>query len=122
MRRITVTVEARPMPSETASSPTLDAALALLDFPDVDELTDAQRRGLTCVHDAFGFDPTTVVRFGQRTSERGDWFPSAHPRCVAHMALASLRSHAACCEQCVDDASQCETAAALVLLVEEYSR
>lgn len=111
------------MSSETTSvDRTIEAAFAALDFPDPAELTEAQRRGQTCVWDAFGFDPKTVVRFGTRTSSGGDWFPSAHRGCVPHIALASLRDHATRCSQCVDDANQCATAAFLVLLVQEYQR
>lgn len=99
-----------------------DTAFALLELPDPAELSEAQRRGQTCVWDAFGFDPATVVRFGTRTWAAGAWYPSAHRGCVPHIALASLRDHAVGCEQCVADANRCETAGMFVLLVEEYTR
>ena len=103
-------------------------AFALLALPDLDGLADAQTRGATCVWcpDDTPLTADTAVDLGEHISpldgrEPGmRWFPRAHGRCVQSAALAALHDHAPLCEQCVDDASNCETGLTLRRLMREY--
>jgi hypothetical protein len=96
--------------------------LALLPLPEHDAVSRQQRRGAACVWDAIALTPTTAVDLGARPIRPGGhyvWFPRGCRRCVGVRARAAIRDHAPSCEQCVDDASQCQTRTALEHLARE---
>lgn len=102
--------------------------LALLPLPDLNTRTDDQTRGATCVYDGIPLVPQTAVNLGERmspltgTTSPMRWFPRACPTCVSTVAGRAIREHAATCEQCVDDASQCGTRLGLERLTREGRR
>lgn len=116
------------MASDNTTSPTLDEPLALLELPALNGLSDAQTRGAACVwcRDDAPLTAESAVDLGEHISpldgrEPGmRWFPRAHRRCVQAAALAVLHDHAPLCEQCVDDASTCDTGLTLRRLMREY--
>jgi hypothetical protein len=114
------------MSTRTGSEASTREALALLTLPDLDGLADAQTRGATCVWcpDETQLTPVTAVDLGEHLSpfdgREMRWFPRAHRRCVQAAALAGLHDHAPRCEQCVDDASNCETGLTFRRLMREY--
>ncbi|MFJ3229567.1 hypothetical protein [Streptomyces sp. NPDC086787] len=124
MRRITMTVEAWPMSSETA--PASAAALALLPVPFAVGLSEQQVRGITCVWDGIALSPATAMDLGARTvyrlGEARQWYPRACRRCAAKYAMEALRLHSPGCEECVGDYAQCETGLDLVRLTAEARR
>lgn len=113
------------MASETATTP-LQEVLAALPLPSLDDLTDRQVRGITCVWDAALLGPAIAVDLGERTTKRaGDevrWFPRACRRCIGVAALEVLHEHAPMCEPCVDNAEECPTGRALNRLIREGRR
>ncbi|WP_329336031.1 hypothetical protein OG252_12945 [Streptomyces sp. NBC_01352] len=102
--------------------------LALLPLPDLNTRTDDQTRGATCVYDGVPLAPTAAVNLGERMSPLNGstslmrWFPRACPGCVQKAATAAVREHAGNCEQCVDDASRCDTRIRLEQLAREGRR
>jgi hypothetical protein len=114
--------------TETSQATNISEALALLVLPDLNGLADAQTRGATCVWctDDTRLTAETAVDLGEHLSpldgrEPGmRWYPRAHRRCVQNTALAALHDHAPLCEQCVDDASTCDTGLTLRRLMREY--
>ena len=101
-------------------------ALALLTLPDLDTLSEQQVRGVACVWDGIVLAPQTSVDLGRREASRAGqdvpWFPRACRRCVHLAAQLQLASHRACCEQCVDEVSNCEDGFPLLQLTGEFRR
>ncbi|MEU9379988.1 hypothetical protein AB0D38_02810 [Streptomyces sp. NPDC048279] len=110
------------MPSET-TSPSLspEAALPLLILPDVDGLSEDQRRGTACVWTGEPLTTESAIDLGERHDADGVlWFPRSGRRGVTSAALLRLQHHSQMCEQCTDDYRGCETGQALVRLVRRY--
>jgi len=114
-------VSAQPA-DESAGTTTIDV-LALLALPDVDDLSDEQRRGAVCVWGDSALSPLSAVDLGERQAGDGtSWWPRA---CRAHAqrhAMEALQDHSGLCEQCVDDHALCPTGLGLVRLVKETRR
>ena len=110
---------------ETASATTIDA-LALLELPDLEGLSEAQVRGAECIWCSGTLTADTAVDLGERKHRRLDGrystFPRADRRCVHDAAYSVLLDHAPSCEQCVDNAAECPTGRALRRLMREYRR
>jgi hypothetical protein len=87
-------------------------ALALLALPAVDEISEAQVRGKSCVWCAATLTATTAVDLGPRRKPvldcSYDWFPRGCRDCTATYALSALHDHAPRCEQCTDAPACCE--------------
>lgn len=116
------------MSSET-TSPSLspEAALALLELPPLDGLTQEQVRGASCIWCDTPLATETAVDLGERRHKRlgggrFSTFPRACRDCVHDAAKDAFWAHPGCCEQCADDAAMCETATALRSLIREYQR
>ncbi|MEH0574280.1 hypothetical protein QBA54_07250 [Streptomyces sp. B21-108] len=96
---------------------------ALLPIPALDGLSQEQVRGAACVWCDTGLDTATAVDLGERRHKRLDGhystFPRACPSCVREAAIRALREHPGMCEQCVDDASVCDSRRALDHLARE---
>jgi hypothetical protein len=108
---------------QKGTSPTSprEAALALLRLPDVNVLTEQQRRGQICVWDGAPLAPENAVDLGPRTAEDGRrWFPQGCTICVASKAYAALFDHAiSCLDGCADDPGGCAIGKALIKLEKE---
>jgi hypothetical protein len=109
------------MSSEHALTPTIDV-LGLLTLPDVDDLSEAQRRGAVCVWGDSPLTPLSAVDLGERHDDGTSWFPRACRPCAVGRAMNALQDHSGSCEQCVDDHTQCPTGLGLVRLVRETRR
>jgi len=111
---------------QSASTTHTVDVLALLAVPALDELSEEQVRGAACVWCGTTLTTDTAVDLGERKHKRLDGSYSTFPRACrpdAHTAAYSaLLDHAPRCEQCVDDASGCETGLALRRLMREYRR
>jgi hypothetical protein len=130
VRRITAFGEGvTPMGTnaETKAQSTSDA-LALLTLPALDGLTDEQARGAVCVWDATE-QPLTgdvAVYLGERmsplegTASPMRWFPRACRHHVRDAAHKVLMDHAPRCEQCVENAADCDTGRALLRLMRDH--
>ena len=105
------------MQSDNASSTRTIDALALLELPALDGLSEVKVRGAACIWCSVILTAETAVNLGERRHKRlgGHFytFPRSCRPCTRNAAGAALRVHAGCCEQCVDDPNICETAAAL---------
>ena len=101
--------------------------LALLPLPDPTSLSEPRLRGSVCV---WGCGATltggAAVDLGERTSDAhgtvARWFPRACRRCTADAAYAELKAHIGACEQCVDDASRCDTGSNLNRVMRRHWR
>jgi hypothetical protein len=110
------------MSSEHAPTPTIDV-LALLALPDVDDLSDDQRRGAVCVWGDSPLTPLSAVDLGERQADDGtNWFPRGCRWHAQRRAMEALQAHSGSCEQCVDDHAQCPAGLGLVRLVKETRR
>lgn len=93
------------------TSPSIAEALAVLQLPSLEGLTEQQVRGQACVWDGVPLVGISAVDLGARTASRAGrstrWFPRGCPRCVVEAALRALHAHAPSCGQCVDDAARC---------------
>lgn len=110
------------MSSET-TSPSLspEAALVLLELPDVEDLSADQRRGAVCVWTGRPLTNETAIDLGERTADDGMlWFPRATREGVRRKALSTLHLHSQACEQCMDDYRSCPEGYPLVRLVREF--
>lgn len=113
------------MSSDDAHTPTINVTdpLVLLELPDVDDLSDDQRRGTICVWGDSPLTPLSAVDLGERQADDGtSWFPRACRPCAVGRAMNALQDHSGSCEQCVDDHTQCPTGLGLVRLVRETRR
>jgi len=98
---------------------------AVVDLPSVTGLSEQQVRGTACVWCGVILDDTAVDFGAQKAQFAGSetsWFPRGCGRCVADRAYRTLLDHAPLCEQCVDDASTCETGVSLRRLMREGRR
>lgn len=115
------------MSGSRVGEPNAVEAMALLQLPDLDGLSDQQTRGTACAFDGIALTPE-AVDLGERLSPLSGstspmrWFPRACRRCVHDAAYRALFDHAPLCEQCVDNAAGCDTAVALRRLMREYRR
>lgn len=112
--------------SSDQPSNTIDA-LAILAIPRLEDLTEYQVRGITCVWDAARLTNGVAVDLGVRKAQRAgqpvSWYPRACRACVAVAALAQLYAHANACDACrPDDSVWCETSGTLSRLVREHQR
>jgi hypothetical protein len=125
VRRITATVEAQGMTTIKGTDTPTDV-LALLPLPGAGGLSAFQIRGKSCVWCAGVLASGAVVDLGPRVLKnldtRTQWFPRSCRPCVAKRANRALVDHAPKCEQCVDDAANCETGRALYRLIRENRR
>jgi hypothetical protein len=99
------------------------AAAKLFILPSLTGLTEDQVRGFACVWNGEPLTDDTAVALGKRTAKRAgapvDWHPRACRDCVQLAAYTNLHTHAGVCEQCVDNAAECDTGAALLRLMKE---
>jgi hypothetical protein len=109
-----------------SDSTTLDEALALLELPALDGLSEPQVRGQSCVWCAIVLTPETAVDLGPRRKKHlgaaYDWFPRG---CRKHVGLAAehaLQGHAPFCEPCTENVADCETGLVLLRLIREGRR
>lgn len=100
-------------------------AVHLFVLPSLAGLSEQQVRGADCVWDGITLSSATAVDLGRRSAHRAgavvDWFPRACRSCVQLAAYAALHTHTLMCEQCVDNAAECETGRELLRLVREYA-
>lgn len=106
------------MPPETATAVT---AVALLELPTLDGLTQNQVRGASCIWCDTVLRTATAIDLGERKHRRLDGrfstFPRSCRQCTHDAAEAALREHTGMCEQCADDASICTQAGLLRKLI-----
>jgi hypothetical protein len=103
--------------------------LTILALPALDELTDDQTRGTTCVwHGGERLTAETAVDLGEHlsplhgSSSPMRWFPRACQSCTADRAHRGLFTHCATCKDCADGTDRCGTGRSLYRLVREYRR
>lgn len=99
--------------------PTPDA-LALLPIPET--LSDAQRDGHVCVWGGETLTANTAIDLGSRKADDRLIFPRACRRDTGTAAWHLLLDHSSKCEQCVDNAANCELGRALLRLMREGRR
>ena len=113
------------MTSETASTST-EAALALLDLPALDDLTQEKVRGAACIWCSVILTAETAVNLGERKHKRPGGcfytFPRSCRPCARKAFDDALKAHAGCCMLCAIDANLCETATAIRQLMRECQR
>lgn len=101
-------------------------ARTLLELPPLDSLSEGKVRGAACIWCNVALTVKTAVNLGERRHKRlgGHFytFPRSCRPCARQAADDALKAHAGCCEQCADDATLCEKAAALRQLTREYQR
>lgn len=97
------------MPPQTASPD----VLALLTLPSRDSLSQQQDRGVDCVWCGVTLAADTAIDLGPRRVRVLDThvttFPRGCPLCVGKAAYRALFDHCPMCEQCVDNAAECDT-------------
>lgn len=101
------------------------AVLDLLPLPDLDALTDQQRRGAICVWDSRHgvLTTTTAVDLGEYPAGDGTvCFLRACKACAQRFALEALQIHSGSCEPCAIDHTQCPPGLALVRMVRDARR
>lgn len=92
------------------SEDTTQHALALLDVPELDDLTDDQTKGRTCIWCHEELDAADVD-LGERMSPLSGstspmrWFPRADSACVYVHAMRALHNHAPGCQPCAKSAT-----------------
>ncbi|WP_328436848.1 hypothetical protein OHA71_06285 [Streptomyces sp. NBC_00444] len=102
-------------------------ALAHLELPRLDALTEQQVRGIACVWNMRHQPLTaaTAIDLGVRPASRAgapvSWYPRACRRCVHENAYAALLRHAEQCgDGCREDAGGCDTGRTLRHLMREH--
>lgn len=114
------------MPPEKASATASTEVLALLTVPAFATMSDDQVRGRSCAWCGVTLAPETAVDLGARhirvLDQRVSRFPRGCRQCVGKAAYEALFDHASKCEQCVDNAANCETGRGLRRLVKEGFR
>lgn len=100
--------------------------LNVIPLPAHNDLSAQQVRGAACVWCAVTLGPGTAVDLGQRPSHTPDGQVTTFPRgcrpCTGKAAYEVLFDHASVCEQCVDNAANCETGRGLRRLVKNGFR
>ncbi|MFG3207851.1 hypothetical protein [Streptomyces sp. NPDC048192] len=96
--------------------------LPLILLPPLEVLPDARARGAECVWCAGPLSTATAIDLGERDTDGEHWFPRACRSCTRRAVLAARNDHPGLCEQCTDDASNCETRRALHSLALELRR
>lgn len=101
--------------------------LSVLALPSLDDVTDDQSRGATCVWGDVPLTTDMAVDLGEQLSPLEGatapvrWMPRACPACVLERAKRARFAHAPTCEQCGDEAALCEIGQGLHELVRRYS-
>lgn len=101
---------------------TRESAVPMLVLPPLDALSKQQVRGLMCVWDGVTLSAETAVDLGPREREGADgvlWFPRGCRSCTGKAAFQALLGHAPVCEQCVDNAADCEIGRGLYRLIRQ---
>lgn len=101
------------------------AVAILLPVPELDGLTDQQRRGAACVWDDrhSPLTATTAIDLGEHSdAEDTTCFLRACKLCTQRRALTALQEHSGECEPCVIDYTHCPTGLGLVRLVRDTRR
>ena len=111
------------------SGATTELSSAVLDvvvLPSLGGLSEQQRRGVACVWCGVILAPGTAVGLGERRVRILDGhvttFPRGCRRCTGQAAYNALFDHAPMCEQCADNAAECDTGRELRRLVKEGFR
>ncbi len=113
------------MAMSNGTDPQTDA-VALLDLPAPETLSEPQMCGRACVWCRTPLSNDSAVDLGARSVDAHGvattWFPRADKRCVGSRAYAELFEHAVGCEPCRETAVGCDKAVALRRLVREARR
>lgn len=102
--------------------------LPILAPPLLDDVTDDQTRGATCVWCHTPLTTAMAVDLGEQMSPwQGStspmrWTPRACPKCTGERAHSALFAHSGTCGQCVDEAGGCEIGRGLYDLVRRFRR
>ena len=118
------------MASESTVHEIPPEVLALVPLPDVEEMTDDQTRGRTCVWGGEQLHGGTAIDLGERLEPMAGssslngvrLFLRGCPACTHQQAHRALLDHASACEQCVDDATQCDIGRGLNRLMRQARR
>lgn len=98
------------------------SALALLPLPDLATLPEPKARGTQCVWCNTTISTESAVDLGaRRITLRGNPI-TVFPRACTICMRAAHKNHPQMCEQCTDDAAQCDTGRTLRRLVLEHVR
>ena len=112
------------MSGRSVPGPNTADAVALIALPPLDDLTEEQLRGATCIWCGQDLTTDTAVDLGERRHKRLDGHYSTFPRgCrtdANRAAVSALHDHAGICEQCVDNPSACGEGMALVRLEKSF--
>jgi hypothetical protein len=112
----------------TSSHPSAEAieAAAMLPLPAPEDMSESQVRGAACVWCAVTLSTSAAIDLGERRinllGSSVSWFPRGCHPCTAEQVYPVLLNHGQSCEQCVDDAPQCEIGSTLWRLVREARR
>lgn len=113
------------MPGRDTSTSMQDA-VALLPLPNPQDISNHQARGAACVWCTAALATGAVTDLGARRIQVAgmpvSWFPRACHPCTATHAHRALLDHGQSCEQCADNAQECDTVRALYRLVREHRR
>lgn len=112
---------------QTCTDEDVHHALAMLDVPDLDTLTDDQTRGGTCVWCREELN-AAAVDLGERMSKhsgvtsRMRWFPRADSACVYVHAMRAMHDHVPSCTPCgkAETLDQCAAARGLRRLMRDH--
>ena len=108
--------------SVSTGHPIPAVVLEILGIPSLDGLADDQARGATCVWCRVRLTAETAADLGEHLADGTRWFPRACRTDTADRAHRGLFTHAPKCEQCTDDASNCDVSRWLYRLVRENRR
>jgi hypothetical protein len=89
--------------------------LAVLLVPGLEDLDDAQRRGVACVWCKTTLDAETAVDLGERPPP-DRWFPRACASCTTARATKGLHRHSEGCTPCAKSPQLCDTGLVLARL------
>lgn len=109
------------MPGETPAPTT--SVLELLPLPKVSDLSEARRRGATCVWCDTPLTAETARDLGERPApDGGQLFPRGCSPCVRRTAVRVHNVHPRTCPRCADNKGPCYTRRALHSLAMEGRR
>ena len=98
----------------------------LIPLPSYSGLSDRQVRGCDCVWCGVVLTTPTAADLGEQRMRRLDarvsWVPRGYRQCTGKAAYETLLNHTQSCEQCTDNAADCETGKELRRLVKEGFR
>jgi hypothetical protein len=98
------------------------AAPALVELPEIENLSDAQADGRQCVWCQLHLLHSRSIDLGERMAEERRIFPRGCRACVTRYVYRQLLAHSGSCEQCADDASLCADTADLRRILREARR